>query len=95
MIVYVSRNPVYLRVDEGEVDPSVVEDAPVAVADVVEGGDELREERGLDGHVARRPGPLQQRRRPHHRQRSQLVRARSVEVLQSGERALGTSYALE
>ena len=52
---------------EGEVDPSVAEDLPVALGDVVEAGDEARVHRRLDRQVPVRPRLLDKFQGPQDR----------------------------
>ena len=49
-----------LKLTERKIDPSVVEDLPVAAVDVVEGLDESGVDRSLDGHSTGSPFALPQ-----------------------------------
>ena len=73
----------HLSVGERKVDPSIIQDLPVAALDVIHAADQVCVDRCLDGDLALRPSSLDQLASPENWGPGRLMRCLRIRLKKS------------
>ena len=90
-----SRDQSYLSVRQWKINPTIVEDLPVALFNVLEAADKIGIDGRLNGDLALAPGPLDELQRPEHGRPGGLMRRLGVHLLQSDSLVLQQQFGID